>query len=168
MGRHGALDVKVKPGWHTHQHLHDTGHISITASMLERDSISSNKVQAEIWEMENGRGWCFWKPEGVEFTGAKGEVLQFQLKGYDYRVMFGPEEGEGVQENLQSGRRRRLRRVERSSEDACTVVGRINADDLQQLCDMGFAPDDALLSLQVARGNVVRAVQDLLLQAQRS
>merc|ERR1712039_371181 len=103
------------------------------------------------------------KPEGVSFTGVKGEVLHFQLKGYEYRVTFGPEEGEGMQENLQSGRRRRLRRVEGRSE-APREIGEVKADDLQQLCDMGFAPDDALHSLQVAHGNVGRAVQDLLAQ----
>merc|ERR1712039_455883 len=137
------------------------------ASMLERDSISSKEVQADMWEMENGRGWCAWKPEGLDFTGVKGEVLHFQLKGYEYRVTFGPEEGEGIQENLQSGRRRRLRRVERNSE-ATREIGEVKADDLQQLCDMGFAPDDALNSLQVAHGNVVKAVQDLLSQPAQS
>lgn len=119
-----------------------------------------------------------WKPEGLDFEGVPGEVLHFELAGNLYRVVFGPNTGEGLQENLRTGRRRNLRLAiaGRQSIPASEVAVQEVAPKqgkgsegiaVEQLCEMGFSRIDAMHALQAARGNTGKAV-DYLFSAARS
>jgi len=173
--RNGPLALDMKPGWHAHEYLHDTSHISLTIGMLESFGGDVTHSEPGSWQMEGGSGWSAWRVEGLDFCGQPGEVLHFKVAGYNYRVVFGPGDGEGVQENLHTGRRRKLRfisdadrRLEQSllsGHDGKTAASRNEDDAIQQLCDMGFSRADVARCLRAARGNPTRAVQHLLSSA---
>jgi len=90
--------------------------------------------------------------------------VSFKFGGFDYRATFGPSHGEGWQENLQSGRRRRLRLLTGTERSTTEVRGE---DAVQQLCEMGFIRSEVLQCLHAVRGNPSRAVQFLTAGAAR-
>jgi len=154
-------DLVLKRHWHGSAHLHDRSHILRSLDMLNADDDDAEEGPADVWEMESGAGWSAWKPEGLVFHGRPGEVLHFKIAGYDYRVTFGPGVDEGLQENLRTGRRRRLRRT--STGDALAKPADvIPQDHVQQLCDMGFPRADVVRCLRAAGGDATRAIRSLL------
>merc|ERR1711920_602227 len=97
-------------------------------------------------------------PEGVVFAGENGEIINFRIGQTDYRAVFGPRQGEGYQENLVSGRSRRLRCVD-THPRTCTDD---QEDVVHQICDMGFSRAQVIESLRIAQGDLSYAVQYLL------
>jgi len=115
--RRESVTLEVKPDWRGFDRLQDTTHISRALDALA--SCGADASQEHVrWEMECGRGWSTWTPEGLDFEGLPGEVLHFKVAGSDYRAVFGPGDCEGFQENLGSGRRRKLRRA---ASDLCVA-----------------------------------------------
>jgi len=160
----GPVTADVCRGWAGGSHLHDTSHISHTLDFLATCCVEQESSEMGMWQMECGSRWTPWRPEGVHFAGLPGEIVCFRFGGFDYRATFGPSHGEGWQENLQSGRQRRLRLL--TGKEGCTTEVR-GEDAVQQLCEMGFVRSEVLRCLHAARGNPSRAVQLLAAGAAR-
>lgn len=163
--KHDAVALNLKLGWTCHEHLHDTNHIAHSIAVLDNSRADAEQFERGSWEMENGRGWSTWNPDGLSFFGLPGEVHDFKVGGYDYRVVFGPEDGMGVQENLLTGRQRKLRfvPVAQSTDIESISEAKAHHDEVvQELCEMGFARLDVTRCLDAARGDPTRAVAKLL------
>merc|ERR1711879_511943 len=116
---------------------------------------------AHVWEMECGQRWAVWRTDGLEFEGIPGEILEFEVTGNKYRVVFGPNEGEGVQENLRTGRQRKLRRAVQQASTESIARREPNEDATQHLCDMGFPRADVVRCLATARGDPETVEQNM-------
>lgn len=106
--RRGRAWVDVYPGWAGPDHLHDMTHVACTEQALAENA-SAPPDDAGRWEMQTGCRWCSWNPADVFFTGQPGEIVHFRIGEHEYCAVFGPQQGEGFQENLATGRRRQLR-----------------------------------------------------------
>lgn len=157
--KNAPVTLEVYPGWAGPQNLHETRHIARTVDFLAECNGFDEHCEMGRWEMECSGHWSNWKPEGVHFEGMPGEVVHFKVGAFDYRAVFGPNDGEGFQENVNTGRRRRLRRVNADAAAECRD-GDVNAT--QQLCDMGFPRTEVLRCLQATHGNLSQAVQYLV------
>mmetsp|Transcript_124758 Transcript_124758/g.216319 ORF Transcript_124758/g.216319 Transcript_124758/m.216319 type:complete len:622 (-) Transcript_124758:190-2055(-) len=152
-----AVDMEVHRGWSADETLHDMEHIFRTEEALSE----SHEVRDEFdemghWEMESGNHWTFWKPEGLNVIGSPGQVVHFKVNGSDYCAVFGS--GDGYQENLITGRRRKLRYVNANAG----LAAEADVDTVQQLCAMGFSHSEVMRVLRVVGGNSARAVEYLL------
>lgn len=104
-------------------------------------------IPADRWEVEMDGGWEPFCP-GVPFRGSLGEEFRYERGRFQYRVAF-TKANAGVQENMRTGRTRRLRLA---SSDAAEALGKPPDDLRSRGIDLQWRENLRMLRQQVLSG----------------
>lgn len=114
--------VNLLPGGAAPAASHEAPEATALDAALRTASEAPAPAPPQAWEVETDDGWFPWTPGGgVTFIGEAGETVEFTSRGFPYKAYFESNRF-GVQTNLRTGKKRRLRNAAKEETDGTWEV----------------------------------------------